>query len=59
MPFRLPSFKTLTEEVLLKLKVPVDADAQQAFSFWRPTPLGQREIPDEAKPSFDLIFNML
>lgn len=59
MPCRLPSFKTLTEYVLLKLKVPADADAQRAFSFWRPTPPGQREIPDEAKPSFDLIFNML
>ncbi len=55
----MPSFKSLTEEVLLKLKVPAEADAQQAFSFWRPTPPGQREIPDEAKPSFDLIFNML
>ena len=59
MPCRLPSFKTLTEDVLLKLKVPADADAQQAFSFWRPTPPGQRQIPDEAKPTFDLIFNML
>lgn len=59
MPCRLPGFKRLTEDVLLKLKVPADADAQQAFSFWRPTPPGQREIPDEAKPSFDLIFNML
>ena len=59
MPCRLPSFKTLTEDVLLRLKVPVDADAQRAFSFWRATPPGQREIPDEAKPSFDLIFNML
>jgi hypothetical protein len=45
--------------VLRELKVPGDADAQKAFSFWRPTPPGQREIPDEAKPSFDLIFNML
>jgi hypothetical protein len=59
MPCQLPSFKTLTEDVLRSLKVPTDADAQQAFSFWRTTLPGQREVPDEAKPSFDLIFNML
>lgn len=59
MPCQLPSFKTLTEHVLRRLRVPANADAQQAFAFWKPLPPGQREIPDEAKPSFDLIFNML